>query len=110
MSEPIPAFPADRPAGQGGGSSLPPQQKLRKELGLSDVYAIRTEAMFSSGFFLLPGLAVAQAGPSVALAYPVAAIAKLASAFQLLLSSLLNLAVLIMRESRMEGYDPGSRG
>ncbi len=44
-------------------------QKLRKELGLADVYAISTGAMFSSGFFLLPGLAAAQAGPSVILAY-----------------------------------------
>ncbi len=44
-------------------------QRLRKELGLSDVFAISTGAMFSSGFFLLPGLAAAKAGPSVALAY-----------------------------------------
>ncbi|RMG41591.1 MAG: amino acid permease [Planctomycetota bacterium] len=36
-------------------------------------------------------------------------IAKLASAFQLLLFSLLNLAVLVMRESRIESYDPGFR-
>ena len=46
--------------------------RLRKELGLWDVYAISTGAMFSSGFFLLPGLAAAQTGPSVALAYVVA--------------------------------------
>jgi len=39
-----------------------------------DVYAISTGAMFSSGFFLLPGLAAAQTGPSVALAYLVAAL------------------------------------
>lgn len=51
-------------SGSGEGS-----QKLRKELGLADVYAISTGAMFSSGFFLLPGLAAAQAGPSVILAY-----------------------------------------
>lgn len=43
--------------------------RLKKELGLFDVYAISTGAMFSSGFFLLPGLAAAQAGPSVILAY-----------------------------------------
>ena len=42
---------------------------LRKELGLFDVYAIATGAMFSSGFFLLPGLAAAGTGPSVSLAY-----------------------------------------
>ncbi|HUF11546.1 MAG TPA: amino acid permease [Longimicrobiales bacterium] len=43
--------------------------RLRKELTLLDVYAISTGAMFSSGFFLLPGLATAQAGPSAVLAY-----------------------------------------
>ena len=47
---------------------------LRKELGLMDVYAISTGAMVSSGFFLLPGLAAAQTGPSVPLAYLVAAL------------------------------------
>ena len=46
--------------------------RLKKELGLFDVYAISTGAMFSSGFFLLPGLAAAGTGPSVALAYLVA--------------------------------------
>ncbi len=48
--------------------------KLEKQLGLFDVYAISTGAMFSSGFFLLPGLAAAQAGPSVVLAYAAAAL------------------------------------
>jgi amino acid transporter/mannitol/fructose-specific phosphotransferase system IIA component (Ntr-type) len=48
--------------------------RLDKELGLYDVYAISTGAMFSSGFFLLPGLAAAQTGPSVALAYLVAGV------------------------------------
>ena len=43
--------------------------RLRKELGLFDVYAISTGAMFSSGFFLLPGIAAAETGPSVPLAY-----------------------------------------
>jgi amino acid transporter/mannitol/fructose-specific phosphotransferase system IIA component (Ntr-type) len=43
--------------------------KLKKDLGLFDVYAISTGAMFSSGFFLLPGLAAAMCGPSVFLAY-----------------------------------------
>ena len=51
--------------------------KLKKELGLFDVYAICTGAMFSSGFFLLPGLAAAQTGPSVALAYLIAGILML---------------------------------
>jgi len=51
--------------------------KLRKNLTLFDVYAISTGAMFSSGFFLLPGIAFAQAGPSVVLAYLLAGIAVL---------------------------------
>lgn len=44
-------------------------KKLKKELSLFDVYAISTGAMFSSGFFLLPGIASAYSGPSVILAY-----------------------------------------
>ena len=47
---------------------------LKKNLKLFDVYAISTGAMFSSGFFLLPGIAAAQAGPSAILAYFVAGI------------------------------------
>jgi amino acid transporter/mannitol/fructose-specific phosphotransferase system IIA component (Ntr-type) len=43
--------------------------RLKKELHLRDVYVIATGAMFSSGFFLLPGIAVAGTGPSVVLAY-----------------------------------------
>ena len=46
--------------------------KLSKSIGLFDVYAIATGAMFSSGLFLLPGLAAAQTGSSVFLAYMVA--------------------------------------
>ena len=48
--------------------------RLKKELGLFDVYVISTGAMFSSGFFLLPGLATAYAGPSTVLAYLLAGI------------------------------------
>lgn len=48
--------------------------RLKKELGLFDVYVISTGAMFSSGFFLLPGLATAYAGPSIVLAYLLAGI------------------------------------
>ncbi len=56
-------------------------QKLRKELGLFDVYAICTGAMFSSGFFLLPGLAAAKAGPTVVLAYLIAGVLILPAMF-----------------------------
>lgn len=51
--------------------------RLRKELGLFDVYALSTGAMFSSGFFLLPGLAAAQTGGSASVAYLVAALVML---------------------------------
>ena len=57
------------------------KEKLSKELGLSDVYAIATGAMFSSGFFLLPGLAAAETGPSVFLAYLVSGIIVLPAMF-----------------------------
>jgi amino acid transporter/mannitol/fructose-specific phosphotransferase system IIA component (Ntr-type) len=56
-------------------------RRLKKELGLFDVFAVSTGAMFSSGFFLLPGLAAAQSGPSVALAYLVAGVLILPAMF-----------------------------
>jgi len=55
-------------------SSTSGAKKLDKSLTLFDVYAVSTGAMFSSGFFLLPGLATAGAGPSAILAYFVAGI------------------------------------
>ncbi|MGW8266325.1 MAG: amino acid permease [Longimicrobiales bacterium] len=67
-----PASPPPPPQAAAGEAFPPIEAKLRKELGLFDVYAISTGAMFSSGFFLLPGLAAAQTGPSVSLAYLVA--------------------------------------
>ena len=48
--------------------------KLRRNLKLADVFAISTGAMFSSGLFLLPGLAAAQTGMSAALAYLIAGV------------------------------------
>ncbi len=61
----------------------PPVERLKKELGLFDVYSICTGAMFSSGFFLLPGLAAAQTGPSVFLAYFLAGILMLPAMFSM---------------------------
>lgn len=55
--------------------------KLNKSLKLIDVYAICTGAMFSSGFFLLPGIAAVEAGPSVVLAYLLAGVMILPSMF-----------------------------
>src|SRR5699024_1762228 len=60
---------------------LEESQKLNKELKLFDVYAIATGAMFSSGFFLLPGLAAVQTGPSVFLAYLISGIIVLPTMF-----------------------------
>ena len=48
--------------------------KLEKQLTLFDVFAISTGAMFSSGFFLLPGIAAAGTGPSVVVAYLIASL------------------------------------
>lgn len=45
------------------------EKKLKKNLTLFDVYAVSTGAMFSSGFFLLPGIAASYTGDSVYLAY-----------------------------------------
>ena len=47
-------------------------KKLSKNLKLFDVYAMATGAMFSSGFFLLPGIAASTTGSSAYLAYFVA--------------------------------------
>jgi basic amino acid/polyamine antiporter, APA family len=57
--------------------------KLKKELGLLDIVAISTGAMFSSGFFLLPGIAAQQAGPAVFLSYLLAAILILPAMFSM---------------------------
>ena len=48
--------------------------QLKKVLGLTDVFAISTGAMISSGLFVLPGLAFAKAGPAMILSYLLAAV------------------------------------
>jgi len=50
---------------------------LKRELNLFDVFCAATGAMISSGLFILPGLAHAQAGPAVVLAYIVAGLLAL---------------------------------
>jgi len=47
---------------------------LKRVLGLTDVFAISSGAMISSGLFILPGLAFAKAGPAMILAYMLAAL------------------------------------
>jgi amino acid transporter len=56
-------------------------QKLKKNLTLFDVYAVSTGAMFSSGFFLLPGIAAGYTGDSVYLAYLIAGVLILPAMF-----------------------------
>jgi amino acid transporter/mannitol/fructose-specific phosphotransferase system IIA component (Ntr-type) len=48
--------------------------RLERTLGLADVYAIAAGAMFSSGFFLLPGIAAGMTGGSVVVAYLLSAV------------------------------------
>ena len=56
-------------------------RKLKKELRLLDVYAIATGTTLSSGFFLLPGLAAAVAGPAIVLAYLLAIVPLIPAMF-----------------------------
>ena len=48
--------------------------KLKRELGLLDVFCIASGAMISSGLFILPSIAYAKAGPAVIFAYILAGI------------------------------------
>ncbi|AKJ64904.1 amino acid permease [Kiritimatiella glycovorans] len=48
--------------------------KLKRELGPGAVFCIATGAMISSGIFVLPGLAHAQAGPGVVFSYVIAGV------------------------------------
>ncbi len=59
------------------------KNRLKKELGLFEVFTISTGAMFSSGFFLLPGLASQYTGPSVFLAYLVSGLFILPAMFSI---------------------------
>ncbi len=43
--------------------------KLKKQLGLLDVFCISTGAMISSGLFVLPGLIYSETGPAMLLCY-----------------------------------------
>jgi APA family basic amino acid/polyamine antiporter len=54
--------------------SIKRERKLKKELGLFDVFAIATGATLSGGFFLLPGIAAIEAGSWIFLAYLLAAV------------------------------------
>jgi len=55
--------------------------KLKKELGLFDVFSIAAGSMISSGLFILPGLAYLKVGPIVFVAYLLAGILVIPSLF-----------------------------
>jgi basic amino acid/polyamine antiporter, APA family len=71
------------------------KERLSKKLTLFDVYAVSTGAMFSSGFFLLPGIAAMETGNSVYLSYLVAGF--------LILPSMLTVAELATAMPRVLG-------
>jgi len=48
--------------------------RLTRQLGFWEVFCLAAGAMISSGLFVLPGLAFAQAGPAVILAYALAGV------------------------------------
>ena len=50
---------------------------LRKDISLFGVFAIALGTTISSGFFLLPGLAFAQAGPAIIVSYLLAGLVVL---------------------------------
>ncbi len=54
------------------------QKKLKKELGLLDIFCIASGAMISSGLFILPGLAHAKAGPAIVISYFIAGLLAIA--------------------------------
>ncbi|RDV14551.1 amino acid permease [Pontibacter diazotrophicus] len=56
---------------------------MERSLGTASVFAICTGAMFSSGFFLLPGLAAEEAGTSLPLAYLCASLLILPAIFSM---------------------------
>jgi len=47
---------------------------LKRELGVIDIFCIASGAMISSGLFILPGIAFADAGPSILLSYMIASL------------------------------------
>lgn len=55
--------------------------KLKKTLGLFDIYSLASGAMISSGIFILPAVAFARSGPAVVYAYLLAGLAALLGIF-----------------------------
>jgi basic amino acid/polyamine antiporter, APA family len=57
------------------------ETNLKKDLGLIDVFCVASGAMISSGLFVLPAIAYAQAGPAVILSYLLASLLVMPSMF-----------------------------
>lgn len=53
---------------------LDKEKQLKKDLSLLNIYSIATGATIASGFFLLPGLAYAQAGSAMIFSYLIASL------------------------------------
>lgn len=60
---------------------LTKDKRLKKDLSLLNIYSMATGATIASGFFLLPGLAYSQAGPSMILSYVVASLPVIPALF-----------------------------
>ena len=58
-------------------------RKLKRELGLLDIFCIASGAMISSGLFVLPGLAYAKSGPAMILSYGFASVLIIPALFSL---------------------------
>jgi amino acid transporter/mannitol/fructose-specific phosphotransferase system IIA component (Ntr-type) len=56
---------------------------MKKELNLFNIFTIATGATIASGFFLLPGLAFAQAGKAMVISYIIAAIPVIPALFSM---------------------------
>jgi basic amino acid/polyamine antiporter, APA family len=59
------------------------EEALKRTMGIPSVFAICTGAAFSSGFFLLPGFAAEETGPSLPLIFLVAGILMLPAVFSI---------------------------
>ncbi|HSD63624.1 MAG TPA: amino acid permease [Ignavibacteriaceae bacterium] len=59
------------------------KRKLNKELKLLEVYAVATGTTLATGFFILPGLAAAIAGPAIVLSYLLAIILLIPAMFSM---------------------------
>ena len=70
-------------------------KRLKKQLGLLDVFAICSGAMISSGLFVLPGIAASKAGPLAIAAYVLSGL--------LLIPSLLSMAEMASAMPRAGG-------